>query len=212
MSGNERRALSSFPSLPPANNNNIMAVGQQLDISSAVAGGLPAPLPDDVCKTYDVTSKWDPYVLFCCGLMSGFPCLFLCAEKKTLTIETEEVVLNINNGCENKNKRVPYGELGSVDQSKSACGCFQIGGNSIGRFSPGWGGEKELPEMLEILATLKRRQQQRGDQGQIQRTEKLERKIDAIIEHFRIKVPDDDDDWGASKSIDEAPRAASMKR
>ena len=65
--------------------------------------------------------------------------------------------------------------------------------------------------MLEILATLKRRQQQRGDQGQIQRTEKLERKIDAIIEHFRIKVPDDDD-WGASKSIDEAPRAFSMKR
>ena len=66
--------------------------------------------------------------------------------------------------------------------------------------------------MLEILATLKRRQQQRGDQGQIQRTEKIERKIDAIIEHFRIKVPDDDDDWGASKSIDEAPRAFSMKR
>ena len=91
-----------------------MAVGQQLDISSTVSGGLPKPLPDDVCKTYDVTSKWDPYVLFCVGLSFGFPCLAFCAEKKTLTIETEEVVLNINNGCENKNKRLPYGELGSV--------------------------------------------------------------------------------------------------
>ena len=188
-----------------------MAVGQQLDISSTIAGGLPAPLPDDVCKTYDVTGYWDPYALFCVGLTFGFPCLAFFAEKKTLTIETEEVVLNINNGCENKNKRLPFGELGSVDQSKTACGLFQIGGDSIGRMSPGWGGVNELPEMLEILATLKRRQQQRGDQGQIQRTEKLERKIDAIIEHFRIKVPDDDD-WGTSKSIDEAPRAASMKR
>jgi hypothetical protein len=59
--------------------------------------------------------------------------------------------------------------------------------------------------MLEILATLKHRQQQRGDQGQIQRTENLERKIDAIIQHFRIKLPDDLD-------IDEAPAAISMKR
>ena len=100
---------------------------------------------------------------------------------------------------------VPFGELGSVDQSKTACGLFQIGGDSIGRLSPGWGGLKELPEMLEILATLKHRQQQRGDQGQIQRTENLERKIDAIIQHFRIKLPDDLD-------IDEAPGAISMKR
>ena len=183
-----------------------MAVGQQLDISSTVSGGLPKPLPDDVCKTYDVTSKWDPYVLFCVGLSFGFPCMAFCAEKKTLTIETEEVVLNVNNGCENKNERLPsFGELGSVDQSKTACGLFQIGGDSIGRLSPGWGGLKELPEMLEILATLKHRQQQRGDQGQIQRTENLERKIDAIIQHFRIKLPDDLD-------IDEAPGAISMKR
>ena len=41
-----------------------MAVGQQLDISSTVSGGLPKPLPDDVCKTYDVTSKWDPVRAF----------------------------------------------------------------------------------------------------------------------------------------------------
>ena len=38
-----------------------------------------------------------------------------------------EVVLNVNNGCENKNERLPsFGELGSVDQSKTACGLFQI--------------------------------------------------------------------------------------
>jgi hypothetical protein len=183
-----------------------MAVGQQLDISSTVSGGLPKPLPDDASKTYDVTSKWDPYFLFCFGLFCmGFPCLAFCAEQKTLTIETEEVVLNTQNCCENKNKRLPFGELGSVDQSETACGLFQIGGDSIGRLSPGWGGLKELPEMLEILATLKHRQQQRGDQGQIQRTENLERKIDAIIQHFRIKLPDDLD-------IDEAPGAISMKR
>ena len=105
----------------------------------------------------------------------------------------------------NKNKRLPFGELGSVDQSETACGLFQIGGDSIGRLSPGWGGLKELPEMLEILATLKHRQQQRGDQGQIQRTENLERKIDAIIQHFRIQLPDVLD-------TDEAPGAISMKR
>ena len=70
---------------------------------------------------------------------------------------------------------------------------------------PGMGGTNELPEMLSILATLKHRQQQRGDQGQIQRTENLERKIDAIIQHFKIKIPDDLD-------IDQAPGAMSMKR
>ena len=52
---------------------------------------------------------------------------------------------------------------------------------------------------------LKHRQQQRGDQGQIQRTENLERKINAIIQHFKIKLPDDLD-------IDQAPGAMSMKR
>ena len=95
-------------------------------------------------------------------------------------------------------------ELGSVDQSKNACGCYEVGGESIGQLSPGWG-QNELPEMLSILATLKHRQQQRGDQGQIQRTENLERKINAIIQHFKIKLPDDLD-------IDQAPGAMSMKR
>ena len=73
------------------------------------------------------------------------------------------------------------------------------------KWSPGWGSTNELPEMLSILATLKHRQQQRGDQGQIQRTENLERKIDAIIQHFKIKLPDELD-------IDQAPGAMSMKR
>jgi|TARA_B110000240_G_C13433016_1_gene424615 hypothetical protein len=169
-----------------------MTVGQQLDISSTVSGGLPKPLPDDVSKTYDVSSNWD------CG-----PCC--TGSLITLTLEAEEVVLNSENCMESKSKRLPYGELGSVDQSKNACGCYNIGGESIGTVSPGWGSLKELPEMLAILATLKHRQQQRGDQGQIQRTENLERKIDAIIQHFRIQLPDVLD-------TDEAPGAISMKR
>lgn len=181
----------------------IMSAGKHLDISSSTPNNKP--LPDGVSKTYDVTSKWEPYWLCFWGTVSAFPCLVFFWETKTLTLETEEVVLNSRNCVKNTNKRLPYGELGSVDQSKNACGCYEVGGESIGRLSPGWGSTNELPEMLSILATLKHRQQQRGDQGQIQRTENLERKIDAIIQHFKIKIPDDLD-------IDQAPGAMSMKR
>ena len=58
-------------------------------------------------KEYDVS----PGIL-CCPI--------LCPQ--TLTLEAEEVVYIRKSPCDTATKRMPYGQLGSVD-AKTACGC-----------------------------------------------------------------------------------------
>lgn len=111
----------------------------------------------------------------------------------TLVLEREEVILITKTCLAESNKRMPYGELGSVDHGK-ACGCchsFTTNLNPPGEmgqrepFSPGCGCDGELVE--KIVAELKARMKGRGDTGNIHRAEEaidvlklLMAKVDAL--------------------------------
>ena len=86
-------------------------------------------------------------------------CLTLCPQ--TLTLEAEEVVFKQATPCDTKTKRMPYGQLGSVDK-QTQCGCcigvdsnLTKGGDEVSSISPGLGCQTELVE--EIVAELKAR-------------------------------------------------------
>ena len=144
-------------------------------------------------KEYDVTN-W----ICNCG----------CASAR-LILEPEEAVLRqACIPCVNTNKRMPYGELGSVDITNS-CGCcwsFSSNltpgqGDNPGGLAPGFGCDQALVE--EIVAELKARMKVRGDTGNIQRAEQqlaiaaetrqeiatLSAKVDAILAHLNISPP-----------------------
>mmetsp|Transcript_505 Transcript_505/g.567 ORF Transcript_505/g.567 Transcript_505/m.567 type:complete len:180 (-) Transcript_505:116-655(-) len=159
---------------------------------------MPAPLPPEVEKSYDVKSNWEPFCLGCIGLTFCFPCMACCAmQELTLRLEAEEVYVTSKNICDQRNHRLPYGELAGVGIGKNCCGCYTITGLAhVPEISPGWGGEEELEEILEIVANLKARQKARGDTGQIQRSEealqrviRMEQKVDAIMKHLNIADP-----------------------
>jgi hypothetical protein len=118
------------------------------------------------------------------------PCLgWVFAEKVTLTLEPEEVLVSQINCCENKLRRIPYGELGSVEETRCCCGWV---GLYLGRIIfPGWGHEQAL--VAEVVGRLKARQRLRGDMGQIRRSEhnaimlqEINNKLDCIIWHLNI--------------------------
>ena len=129
-------------------------------------------------------------------------CLTLCPQ--TLTLEAEEVVYKRSTPCDTQVKRMPYGQLGSVDKMTS-CGCL-IGVQSnltsaAEGISPGCGCETAVVE--EIVAELKARMKARGDTGNIKRAEQtidlvsqvqvsvtaLTAKIDLIMAHLNIPPP-----------------------
>lgn len=63
---------------------------------------------------------------------------------------------------------------------------------TIGPVSPGFGCDEEL--VMEVVEDLKKRQQGRGDQGQIQRQEvmmeeieAINTKLDAIMDHLKME-------------------------
>lgn len=124
----------------------------------------------------------------CCGF-TGCTCLYLPIDQR-LTLGPEEAILTTKTCLSKSVQRRPYGELGAVDISRT-CGCCWGVRSGIGSISPGWGCEQEKVE--RIHAELKKRQQARGDQGQIQRAEQnvlrlisVESKLDAIIDHLNI--------------------------
>ena len=141
--------------------------------------------PFDV-KHYTVTSTPPPF-----GCLNGVCC------PVTLTLEAEEAVLKAVSPCATETKRMPYGQLGSVDK-KTACGCC-IGVDSNltpaeGMISPGCGCDTALVE--EIVRELKARMKERGDTGNIKRAEQaidmmqdLNAKVDAILAHLNIPAP-----------------------
>ena len=141
--------------------------------------------------TYDLTGKHDCWIIAVFSLLScGLPCLgWVFAEKVTLTLEPEEVLVSQINCCENKLRRIPYGELGSVEETRCCCGWV---GLYLGRIIfPGWGHEQAL--VAEVVGRLKARQRLRGDTGQIKRSEhnaimlqEINSKLDSIICHLNI--------------------------
>lgn len=131
-------------------------------------------------QKYDVTNccfKWGN-----CGMGS-----------MTLVLEREEVILIEKTCLAESNRRMPYGELGSVDHA-TACGCchsFSSNLNSKNEngqavpFSPGFGCDGGLVQ--KIVTDLKARMKGRGDTGNINRAEEaldilklLMAKVDAL--------------------------------
>ena len=131
-------------------------------------------------------------------------CLVLCPQ--TLTLEAEEVVYKVATPCDTKIKRMPYGQLGSVDKMTS-CGCCigvdsQLTPGPEENIAPGCGCETALVE--EIVAELKARMKARGDTGNIKRAEQtidmvaklqgdmsdLTAKVDLILAHLSIPAPE----------------------
>lgn len=140
-------------------------------------------------EQFDVTSTCNKII--CC-------CLF----KTTLTLEPEEAVLTTSTCFSNNTKRMPYGELGSVEHS-TACGCCHSfssnlspeGENGKIPISPGCGCEGALVE--EIVSQLKARMKGRGDTGNIRRaeeslmlTKELMTKVDLILRQMQIPAPE----------------------
>lgn len=101
---------------------------------------------------------------------------------KKLVLDEEEAYVEVSGLC-NANTRRPYGELQSVDKCNFLC----FNGMSSELFRgfivcPGWGCQQE--KVLEIVTELKKRMKDRGDTGQIRRTEDLLVKIDALADEL----------------------------
>ena len=126
-----------------------------------------------------------------------------CTLKVMLMLEPDEVVYTNDSCCVHQKKRLPYGELGSVEQT-NPCGCcavFNAGGLEPAGISPGCGCSGEL--VSEIVEELNSRQRLRGDVAQMKRADEqannikimgermnmIDAKMDAIMSHLKIPQP-----------------------
>lgn len=178
-------------SLAAGATKGVVLTGSGTSATSMLASGQdPAVTEAFPVKAFTVTSG-------CCC------CLTLCPA--TLTLETEEAVFVRKTCCSTDNKRMPYGQLGSVDKQTSCGCCIGVKSNltpSEGdMISPKCGCETGLVE--EIVFELKERMKARGDTGNIKRAEQtidlvqdvktevatLTAKIDAIMAHLNIPAP-----------------------
>ena len=99
--------------------------------------------------------------------------------EKTITLEDEEAVYEVKCGICNVNTRRPYGELQSVDKTNCLC-CVGIASGLIqtGPVCPGMGCNSAFVD--EIVKEMKKRMKERGDTGQIRRTEEALDELKAL--------------------------------
>ncbi|CAM9826357.1 unnamed protein product [Phaeothamnion confervicola] len=109
-----------------------------------------------------------------------------------VVLEAEEAVFSSQCPCCNIETRRPYGELGSVDSTNCCC-CVGVGSGLTGGMAvfPGCGCDAAL--VNEIVAEMKKRQQERGDTAQLLRTEEqaeqmalLHAKMDAVMRQLGV--------------------------
>jgi len=100
---------------------------------------------------------------------------------KTLTLEEEEAYYEVHCGICNADTRRPYGELGSVDKTNVLC-CKGVSSDLFRGWcvAPGCGCQEEKVD--EIVAELKARMKERGDTGQIRRTDEVVEEVRALRE------------------------------
>jgi hypothetical protein len=126
----------------------------------------------------------------------------LCCASRILVLEPEEAVVRASTCIDKSEKRLPYGELGSVEQV-NACGCCASFNSNLGEvdengtkqpIAPGCGCSGEL--VSDIVTELKARMKSRGDTGNILRAEEalrfmqsLSLKVDSLIQHLGIAAP-----------------------
>mmetsp|Transcript_10702 Transcript_10702/g.30581 ORF Transcript_10702/g.30581 Transcript_10702/m.30581 type:complete len:226 (+) Transcript_10702:115-792(+) len=129
---------------------------------------------------YDVTDRFCQWLCLLTCPIHWLPLVPGVMGTKTMILEEEEAVLNIN--CQpfcNIDTRRPYGELGSVDQHHCLC-CTGVssGLSSSAPLYVGWGCEHD--RVAEIVAELKKRMKARGDTGQLAKTEEALQEIQAL--------------------------------
>jgi len=129
-------------------------------------------------------------------------CVKLCCGNRVLMLEPEEAVMVTNTICSSSTKRMPYGDLGSV-QHNTACGCCHSFTSNLSpqddhgkkvAIMPGWGCSEGL--VAEVVEELKARMKGRGDTGNIQRAEEailmlktLTAKVDAVMRQMNVPAP-----------------------
>jgi hypothetical protein len=125
-------------------------------------------------------------------------CAYLCCGKQILVLEPEEAELISTTCCSSAKKRLPYGQLGSVDHNicccchgfTSALSGMDQNGNSPA-LTPGFGCSVDLVQ--EIVEVLRARMKARGDTGNIVRAEQalklmshVSAKMDAVVAHWSL--------------------------
>lgn len=102
---------------------------------------------------------------------------------KKLILEEEEVVYEVNCCLCNLNTRRPYGELQNVDVCKFLC-CTGLSTSLFGGciVCPGTGCSYGL--VNEVVYEMKKRMKDRGDTGQIRRTEEALIKLKSLREEI----------------------------
>ena len=144
-------------------------------------------------KAYDATNYiesactccWCP----CCGWTT-----------KTLTLDTEEAVLKIDNNCMHSEQKRPYAQLGQVESVNTCICCYGVktdltrveGGDAT--LSRGFGCDQSWA--TEVTNELQARKVGRGNIAQIkaqevlaQRVDHLHTKLDLILAHLKLEVP-----------------------
>eukprot|EP00540_Astrosyne_radiata_P018969 CAMPEP_0116861438 /NCGR_PEP_ID=MMETSP0418-20121206/23023_1 /TAXON_ID=1158023 /ORGANISM="Astrosyne radiata, Strain 13vi08-1A" /LENGTH=155 /DNA_ID=CAMNT_0004496061 /DNA_START=595 /DNA_END=1058 /DNA_ORIENTATION=+ len=140
----------------------------------------PTPNTPFQTKQYHVT---DPMCQACLIATCPFHFLPFCPGvmgHKTLILEQEEIYFEVRGGICDITTRRPYGELQSVDKVNVLC-CTGVS-SSLFRgmvLCPGSGCNHDL--VAELVDEMKSRMKERGDTGQIRRTE------DALIEIRALK-------------------------
>mmetsp|Transcript_10182 Transcript_10182/g.24353 ORF Transcript_10182/g.24353 Transcript_10182/m.24353 type:complete len:184 (-) Transcript_10182:3625-4176(-) len=136
-------------------------------------------------------AEYDVSVSPCCWIAScplvhyGF-----LPYKSILLLGPEEVKKTDVSICGKSEANMPYGELGHVGKSNCLC-CVSLS-SAFGEVSPGCGCDEALVDT--VVADLKKRQEGRGDQGQVQRQEAMmeeietiNTKLDAIMDHLKMQ-------------------------
>lgn len=126
-----------------------------------------------------------------------------CVTQK-LVLEEEEAVMKISNCLGKAEKRLPYGELGSVDEIRAYCICYGFR-SDLSELDPrtnervpmvpdcGCSGGK----VTKIVEELKARMKGRGDTGNIHRSEEcmmrqkyMNDKLQLLLKHLGRDLPD----------------------
>mmetsp|Transcript_19220 Transcript_19220/g.27038 ORF Transcript_19220/g.27038 Transcript_19220/m.27038 type:complete len:184 (-) Transcript_19220:245-796(-) len=127
-------------------------------------------------KEFDVTDTGCQICLLLTCPLHWLPIIPGIIGRKSLSLEHEEAIYSVSGGCCDVNTRRPYGELGSVDVINCLC-CNGVT-SDIFKGYPLF--LNDTHKSATIVAELKKRMKERGDTGQIRRTEETLSEVKAL--------------------------------
>jgi len=118
--------------------------------NAPVLGQARMPIESVEKKAWDVTSKCDSLMTCICSCgVAGFT-------QESMELENDCMYIKTKNNIDDSDMKIPYGEMDSVDMTKSCCCCF-----TVNEQSPGWGCDKT--KVMAIREDLEERKQKRGN-------------------------------------------------